>query len=91
VGWLLEAGVKLIETKVAPMDKNLVQITGAIEPSGIPFVVAEGGKKEGSGRPDRSRGVYRDSRSRGVGQEEEIKTSAQMRDINVQDKNIITK
>jgi superfamily II DNA/RNA helicase len=61
------AGVKLVETKVGPMDQNLVKITGAIEPSGVPIVVVEGGKSEKSGRPGRSRGGYGDSRSRGGG------------------------
>ena len=61
------AGVKLVETTVKPMDQNLVKITGAIQPSGVPIVVAESGKSEKSGRPGRSRGGYGDSRSRGGG------------------------
>jgi superfamily II DNA/RNA helicase len=64
-GLAARAGVKLVETKVGPMDQNLVKITGAVEPSGVPIVVAEGGKSEKSGRPGRSRGGYGDSRSRG--------------------------
>ncbi len=66
-GLAARAGVKLVETKVGPMDQNLVKITGAVEPSGIPVVVAESGKKDGSSRSGRSRGGYRDSRSRGGG------------------------
>jgi len=66
-GLAARAGVKLVETKVGPMDQNLVKITGAVEPSGVPIVVAEGGKSEKSGRPGRSRGGYGDSRSRGGG------------------------
>ena len=65
-GLAARAGVKLVETNVKPMDKNLVKITGAVEPSGIPVVVVES-KNEKSGRPGRSRGGYRDSRSRGGG------------------------
>jgi hypothetical protein len=45
------------------MDQNLVKITGAVEPSGVPIVVADGGKGERSGRS----GGYRDSRTRGGG------------------------
>ncbi len=66
-GLAARAGVKLVETKVGPMDQNLVKITGAIEPSGIPIVVAEGAKGEKSERSGRSRGGYGDSRSRGGG------------------------
>jgi len=66
-GLAARAGVKLVETKVGPMDQNLVKITGAIEPSGVPIVVAESGKSEKSGRPGRSSGGYGDSRSRGGG------------------------
>jgi superfamily II DNA/RNA helicase len=62
-GLAARAGVKLLETKVGPMDQNLVKITGAVEPSGVPIVVAESGKSERSGR---SVG-YRDSRTRGGG------------------------
>ena len=65
-GLAARAGVKLVETNVKPMDQNLVKITGAVEPSGIPVVVVES-KNEKSGRPGRSRGGYRDSRSRGGG------------------------
>ncbi len=66
-GLAARAGVKLVETKVGPMDQNLVKITGAIEPSGIPIVAADGGKGEKSERSSRSRRVYSDSRSRGGG------------------------
>jgi superfamily II DNA/RNA helicase len=66
-GLAARAGIKLVETKVGPMDQNLVKITGAVEPSGIPIVAAEGGKSEKSGRAGRSRGGYGDSRSRGGG------------------------
>jgi superfamily II DNA/RNA helicase len=66
-GLAARAGVKLVETKVGPMDQNLVKITGAVEPSGIPIVATEGGKGEKSERSGRSRGGYRDSRSRGGG------------------------
>jgi superfamily II DNA/RNA helicase len=62
-GLAARAAVKLIETAVKPMDHNLVKITGAVEPSGVPVVVAEGkGEKSSSG--DRR---YRDSRTRGGG------------------------
>jgi superfamily II DNA/RNA helicase len=62
-GLAARAAVKLIETSVKPMDHNLVKITGAVEPSGVPVVVAEGkGEKSSSG--DRR---YRDSRTRGGG------------------------
>jgi superfamily II DNA/RNA helicase len=66
-GLAARAGVKLVETKVGPMDQNLVKITGAIEPSGVPIVAADGGKGEKSERSGRSRGGYGDSRSRGGG------------------------
>ncbi len=66
-GLAARAGVKLVETKVGPMDQNLVKITGAIEPSGIPIVAVDGGKGEKSERSGRSRGGYGDSRSRGGG------------------------
>jgi superfamily II DNA/RNA helicase len=66
-GLAARAGVKLVETKVGPMDQNLVKITGAIEPSGIPIVAADGGKGEKSEWSGRSRGGYGDSRSRGGG------------------------
>jgi superfamily II DNA/RNA helicase len=66
-GLAARAGVKLVETKVGPMDQNLVKITGAIEPSGIPIVATDGGKGEKSERSGRSRGGYGDSRSRGGG------------------------
>jgi superfamily II DNA/RNA helicase len=62
-GLAARAAVKLIETAVKPMDHNLVKITGAVEPSGVPVVVAEGkGEKSSSG--DRR---YSDSRTRGGG------------------------
>jgi superfamily II DNA/RNA helicase len=66
-GLAARAGVKLVETKVGPMDQNLVKITGAIEPSGVPIVATDGGKGEKSERSGRSRGGYGDSRSRGGG------------------------
>ena len=64
-GLAARAGVKLVETTVKPMDQNLVKITGAIEPSGVPIVMADAGKGEKSERSGRSRGGYGDSRSRG--------------------------
>jgi hypothetical protein len=48
------------------MDQNLVKITGAIEPSGIPIISSDAGKGVKSERSGRSRG-YGDSRSRGGG------------------------
>ena len=66
-GLAARAGVKLVETTVKPMDQNLVKITGAIEPSGVPIVMADAGKGEKSERSGRSRGGYGDSRSRGGG------------------------
>ena len=65
-GLAARAGVKLVETRVGPMDQNLIKITGAIEPSGIPIVSSDAGKGEKSERSGRSRG-YGDSRSRGGG------------------------
>jgi predicted metalloprotease with PDZ domain len=35
-GLAARAGVKLVETTVKQMDQNLVKITGATKPSGIP-------------------------------------------------------
>jgi superfamily II DNA/RNA helicase len=66
-GLAARAGVKLVETTVKPMDQNLVKITGAIEPSGVPIVMADAGKGEKSERSGRPRGGYGDSRSRGGG------------------------
>ena len=62
-GLTARAGVKLSESTVRPLDANLVRITGAAEPSGIPIVLAGASKGEEGGKSDR----YRGSRSRGGG------------------------
>ena len=62
-GLAARAGVRLNESTVRPLDANLVKVTGAAEPSGVPIVAAHGAKSEGDGRS----GGYRGSRSRGGG------------------------
>ena len=62
-GLAARAGVRLNESTVRPLDANLIKVTGAAEPSGIPIVSAQGAKSEGDGRS----GGYRGSRSRGGG------------------------
>jgi len=62
-GLAARAGVRLNESTVRPMDANLIKVTGAAEPSGIPVVTAQGGKGDDAGRS----GGYRGSRSRGGG------------------------
>jgi superfamily II DNA/RNA helicase len=62
-GLAARAGVRLNESTVRPMDANLVKVTGAAEPSGIPVISAQGGKSDDGGRS----GGYRGSRSRGGG------------------------
>ena len=62
-GLTARAGVKLSESTVRPLDANLIRITGAAEPSGIPIVLAGTTRGEESGKSDR----YRGSRSRGGG------------------------
>ena len=62
-GLTARAGVKLSESTVRPLDANLVRITGAAEPSGIPIILAGASKGEEGGKSDR----YRGSRSRGGG------------------------
>jgi len=62
-GLTARAGVKLSESTVRPLDANLIRITGAAEPSGIPIVLAGASKDEEGGKSDR----YRGSRSRGGG------------------------
>jgi len=62
-GLTARAGVKLSESTVRPLDANLIRITGAAEPSGIPIVLAGATRGEESGKSDR----YRGSRSRGGG------------------------
>jgi superfamily II DNA/RNA helicase len=62
-GLAARAGVRLNESTVRPLDANLVKVTGAAEPSGIPIVTSHGAKSEGDGRS----GGYRGSRSRGGG------------------------
>ena len=62
-GLAARAGVKLSESTVRPLDANLVKVTGAAEPSGIPIVSAHSAKSESDGRS----GGYRGSRSRGGG------------------------
>jgi superfamily II DNA/RNA helicase len=62
-GLTARAGVRLSESTVRPLDANLVRITGAAEPSGIPIVLAGATRGEESGKSDR----YRGSRSRGGG------------------------
>jgi len=60
-GLAARAGVRLIEFMVRPMDADLVNVTGAAKPSGIPVITTQGGKSDGRGRS----GGYRGSRSRG--------------------------
>jgi len=62
-GLAARAGVRLNESTVRPMDANLVKVTGAAEPSGIPVITAQGRKSDDAGRS----GGYRGSRSRGGG------------------------
>jgi len=62
-GLAARAGVRLNESTVRPLDANLIKVTGAAEPSGIPIIAAHGAKSEGEGRS----GGYRSSRSRGGG------------------------
>jgi len=62
-GLAARAGVRLNESTVRPLDANLIKVTGAAEPSGIPIVSVQGAKSEGDGRS----GSYRGSRSRGGG------------------------
>jgi superfamily II DNA/RNA helicase len=62
-GLAARAGVRLNESTVRPMDANLVKVTGAAEPSGIPIVSAQSTKGDGDGRS----GGYRGARSRGGG------------------------
>ena len=62
-GLAARAGVRLNESTVRPMDANLVKVTGAAEPSGIPIVTATSTKGDGGGRS----GGYRGSRSKGGG------------------------
>ena len=61
-GMTAKAGVTLKESKVRPMDANLVSITGAIEPSGIAVItkpeVAERGNQR-SRRPGSRHGAQR--------------------------------
>jgi len=53
-GMTAKAGVTLKESKVRPMDANLVSITGAIEPSGIALITKPEVAERGSQRPRRS-------------------------------------
>ena len=62
-GLTARAGIRLSESTVRPLDANLVRITGAAEPSGIPIILAGASKGEEGGKSDR----YRGSRSRGGG------------------------
>lgn len=62
-GLTARAGVRLSESTVRPLDANLVRITGAAAPSGIPIVLAGASKGEENGKSDR----YRGSKSRGGG------------------------
>ena len=63
-GLAARAGVRLNESTVRPMDANLVKVTGAAEPSGIPVITATRWEKVMmAGRS----GGYRGSRSRGGG------------------------
>ncbi len=61
-GMTAKAGVTLKESKVRPMDANLVSITGAIEPSGIAVItkpeVSERGNQR-SKRPGARNGAHR--------------------------------
>lgn len=65
-GMTAKAGVTLKESKVRPMDANLVSITGATEPSGKALVtVAQDAPRSSQGRREngRNRGGYRGGRS----------------------------
>jgi hypothetical protein len=62
-GMATRAGVWLNDSTIRPMDANLVKVTGAAEPSGIPIVTASSTKSDGGGRS----GGYRGARSRGGG------------------------
>lgn len=61
-GMTAKAGITLKESKVRPMDANLVSITGAVEPSGIAIAVApakpersqSSQPRRGSGAPGRA-------------------------------------
>jgi superfamily II DNA/RNA helicase len=68
-GLAARAGVRLNESTVRPMDANLVKVTGAAEPSGIPVISAQGGKSDDGGRS----GGYRGSRSRGGGKRKKFR------------------
>lgn len=59
-GLAARAAVRLNESTVRPMDANLVKVTGAAKPSGIPIVTATSTKSDGGGRS----GGYRGARSR---------------------------
>ena len=52
-GLTTRAGVKLTEAYVRPSDEELVRITGAQEPSGVPVIVADEPKRDRGGRDDR--------------------------------------
>ena len=62
-GLTARAGVRLSESTVRPLDANLVRITGAVEPSGVPIEEIRNQNGNGSARSRSDRG----SRSRGGG------------------------
>jgi superfamily II DNA/RNA helicase len=61
-GMTAKAGITLKESKVRPMDANLVSITGAVEPSGVAIAIApakpershNSQQRRGSGAPGRA-------------------------------------
>jgi superfamily II DNA/RNA helicase len=61
-GMTAKAGITLKESKVRPMDANLVSITGAVEPSGVAIAIApakpershSSQQRRGSGAPGRA-------------------------------------
>ncbi len=59
-GLAARAGVRLNESTVRPLDANLIRVTGAAEPSGIPIISSHSVKNESGRKP----GGYRGSKSR---------------------------
>jgi superfamily II DNA/RNA helicase len=59
-GLAARAGVRLNESTVRPLDANLIRVTGAAEPSGIPIISSHSVKNKSGRKP----GGYRDSKSR---------------------------
>ena len=59
-GLAARAGVRLNESTVRPLDANLIRVTGAAEPSGIPIISSHSVKNKSGRKP----GGYRGSKSR---------------------------